>query len=242
LSRKARPSAAFAAAMKNTVPAYCRPEAFELFARHVGTLHEPDSLLLAAIAVSLHALDDVAPQVLVERIDALAAEVRRRAPSGRPRAIAAHLHEVLFDEQGFRGNTDDYYSPLNSYVPVVLEAKVGLPITLALIYKSVAERAGLRVDGVNAPGHFLARVYVGDDVMLVDPFHGGQVLSPIEALDRIAAMFHEPLTPDLSLLATATPVGWLSRMLGNLRGVFASSGRRNDLAAMNELIALLPRA
>ena len=225
-----------------TLPMFCRPEAYELFASHARTLGEPDSLLLAAIAVSLHALDDVDPQHVVDRINAMADEVRRRARSRSPQARVAHLHDVFFDEEGFHGNSLDYYSPLNSYVPVVLAAKAGLPITLSLLYKAVAERVGLRVEGVNAPGHFLARIYVGNDVMLIDPFHRGQVLTPIEVLERIAATFHQPLCSDMSLLATATPVAWLGRMLGNLRGVFASCGCRSDLAAMDELIAILPRA
>lgn len=222
------------------IPTYCRREAFDLFAAQLPILHQRDGLLRAAIAVSLHALDDVDPEQILQRIEGLADEVRRRAASGRPQALVAHLHELLFVEEGFHGNVDDYYSPLNSYVPAVLETKAGLPITLSLIYKAVGERVGLRVDGINAPGHFLARVYVGDDVMLVDPFHAGQVLTPLEALDRIAATFHQPLCPDMSLLATATPVAWLGRLLGNLRGVFASCGCASDLAAMNELIALLP--
>jgi regulator of sirC expression with transglutaminase-like and TPR domain len=224
-----------------TIPTYCRREAFELFAAQLRHLDQRDGLLLAAIAVSLHALDDVVPEQVLQRIDSMADEVRRRATSAQPQALVAHLHELLFEEEGFHGNTSEYYLPINSYIPAVLETKVGLPISLSLIYKAVAERVGLRVDGVNAPGHFLVRVYVGDDVMLVDPFHGGQLLSPLEALDRIAATFHQPLCPDMSLLATATPTAWLGRMLGNLRGVFASCGCCSDLAAMNELIALMPR-
>ena len=224
-----------------TIPTYCRREAFELFAAELRRLDQQDGLLLAALAISLHALDDVVPEHVIQRIDHLADEVRGRAKSGRPLALVAHLHELLFEEEGFHGNIDDYYSPLNSYIPAVLETKAGLPITLTLIYKAVAERVGLRVDGVNAPGHFLARVYVGDDVLLVDPFHGGQLLTPLEALDRIAATFHQPLCPDMSLLATASPAAWIGRLLGNLRGVFASCGCCSDLAAMNELVALLPR-
>ncbi len=222
-----------------TVPLYCRPEAFELFASQVNRLGRRDGLLLAATAVAMHALDDVEPQHVVDRIDALAGDVLSRCRTRDPQALLAHLHEVLFEEQGFHGNSGEYYSPLNSYLPAVLESKIGLPLTLALVYKSVGERVGLRIEGVNSPGHFLARVYVGCDVMIVDPFHRGQVLSPLEALNRIAAVFHEPLCSEMSLLATATPAMWLARLLGNLRCVFACNRCQNDLAAMNELISLL---
>ena len=70
----------------------------------------------------------------------------------------AHLHDVLFDVVGFVGNVDDYYNPANSYLPNVLRTRRGLPITLVLIYKCVAEQLGLTVRGINSPGHFLASV------------------------------------------------------------------------------------
>ena len=63
-------------------------------------------------------------------------------------AVLAHLHEVLFDEEGFAGNVDDYYNVANSYLPVVLETRRGIPISLTLLYKLVAERLGLPVQGV----------------------------------------------------------------------------------------------
>jgi regulator of sirC expression with transglutaminase-like and TPR domain len=222
-------------------PAFCRLEAYEFFAAQLSCLEEQDRLLQAAIAVSLHALDDARPGDVVRQIDSLASKVRSRVRSRNPQAIVAHLHDILFDEEGFRGNTEDYYSPLNSYLPVVLETKSGLPITLSLIYKSVADRIGLRVEGVNAPGHFLVRVYAGRDVMLIDPFHGGQSLSPLEALSRIALALQRPVCADVSLLGTAKPVDWLARLVGNLRCTFASCDCRSDFAAMTELAALLPR-
>ena len=65
---------------------------------------------------------------------------------------------VLFEEEGFAGNLERYYNALNSYLPVVLNARRGLPIVLGLIYKAVGESAGLLVEGINAPGHFLVRI------------------------------------------------------------------------------------
>ncbi len=88
-----------------------------------------------------------------------------RVSSGNPKALIARLHQVLFDERGFTGNADDYYAPENSYLPCVLESRRGIPVTLSLIYKSVAQRVGLSARGINTPAHFLG---VGGSQRLVD--------------------------------------------------------------------------
>ena len=66
-----------------------------------------------------------------------------RVRGNQQQALLAHLHQFLFEEQGFAGNSNDYYNPFNSYLPALLQTKLGLPISLSLIYKLVAERLGL---------------------------------------------------------------------------------------------------
>ena len=101
--------------------------------------------------------------------------VRARVRGTQPQALLAHLHDVLFDEEGFQGNTDDYYNVNNSYLPVVLQSKQGLPITLSLLYKAVAERLGLKVWGIGLPGHFICGLNADGSQMLIDPFSGGRL-------------------------------------------------------------------
>jgi hypothetical protein len=84
--------------------------------------------------------------------------------SNRQRAQA--LADFMADELCFRGNTDDYYSERNSLLPHVIETRMGIPITLAILYRMVAGRAGMKVDGINLPGHFIAR----HGEVLFDPF------------------------------------------------------------------------
>src|SRR5687767_2884355 len=108
---------------------YCRPEAYALFARQVPAIETSSGLLKAAVALSMHDLDDVTPQFVEEVLAKYAEEVRGRVKSSSTTALLAHLHEVLFEEAGFVGNVDDYYNPLNSYLPAVLQSRRGLPIT-----------------------------------------------------------------------------------------------------------------
>src|SRR6185503_13060426 len=92
------------------------------------------------------------------------------------------LNEYLFGEMRFVGNEVHYEDPRNSYLNEVLERRTGIPITLSLVYMEVARRAGLPVEGINFPGHFLLRcpasrrlTYAED--LIIDPFHGGALLS-----------------------------------------------------------------
>jgi regulator of sirC expression with transglutaminase-like and TPR domain len=193
----------------------------------------------AAIAVSMHALDDVDPGRVEKRLRILSLRVRERSPSGRPAALLANLHAVLFEEEGFGGNLERYYNALNSYLPAVLDTRRGVPITLGLIYMAVGRWAGLEVLGINAPGHFLVRVRCDNAWIIVDPFFAGQMLSRSEAFDRLECIVRQRLPRTDELLATPTHAQWLTRILGNLRQLFASEGRRDDLAAMTELATAL---
>jgi hypothetical protein len=84
----------------------------------------------------------------------------------------AAISALLGSELGFRGNEDDYYAEENSLLPRVIECRRGNPITLCLIYIAVGRRAGLRVQGVGLPGHFVVRM----GGIFLDPFHGGRRL------------------------------------------------------------------
>ena len=222
-----------------TIPISCHVGAYELFAEQMPVLSTTDGLLRAAVAVSMHAFDDVDPDDIDQRLSGLASRVRSRLRGGSVQAALAHLHQVLFEEEGFSGNMHDYYHPLNSHLPAVLESRRGIPITLTLVYKVVAERVGLCVDGINAPGHFLARVRVDRAGMIVDPFFRGTVLTDEEAFRRMEKATRRQVPRSAAFLRAATHYEWISRILANLRHIFAAHRRTEDLAAMDELHALL---
>ena len=225
--------------MAVSLPIHCWPPAYALFRSQLPVIETTGGLLTAVIAVSMHEMHDVDSGQVVTSLDRIAHKVRSRVRSGDPNALLAHLHAVLFDEMGFVGNTTDYYNPRNSYLPVVLQQCRGLPITLTLIYKCVAERVGLSVHGVNAPWHFIAEVEVGGKTMLVDPFFGGRTLKREEAFETMERISGAHIPPDDRLLARATHCRWVFRVLQNLLHVFSRSERRADMAAMYELQSLL---
>ena len=157
----------------------------------------------------------------------------------QPQAIVAHLHEFLFEEQGFNGNGDEYYNTINSYLPAVLQTRRGLPIILSLIYKLVAERVGLRCWGVGLPGHFIVGVDVGGTEMLVDPFNRGRVLSIDEAHDRMRETFGTEIEWSDELIQPISNLHWLTRILQNLLHIFGAAGHYADVAAMLEMEMVL---
>jgi regulator of sirC expression with transglutaminase-like and TPR domain len=220
-------------------PQLCRPQAFYFFAEQMRALDTNQGLLNAAIAIAMHGLRDVDPVSVRSQLQQLAQRVRRRVRGRQPQALLAHLHDVLFEEEHFAGNGQDYYDAYNSYLPTVLETRRGIPITLCLVYKIVADGIGLSVAGINAPGHFLARVHLPDGWMIIDPYSAGGVLTEDEAFHRIEAITGRVVPHLPEYLAPATHSQWISRMLLNLQHVFARTDRHGDSIAMSELQSLL---
>lgn len=226
-------------------PAYCRPQAYLAFAEQLPHLETTRGLFRAAFAIAQHDRPTADVDQAEHVVASLAEAVCRRVHSTNQQARLAHLHDVLFEVIGFRGNTSDYYDPANSYLPDVLRTRRGLPITLVLVYKCVAEGVGLRVQGINSPGHFLAAVETGNttsangDWMYVDPFYGGELLHEPDILRRISESTGREASLSPELLAPATGHQWIARMLANLQATFATLGRERDLLAMQELQVLL---
>src|SRR5688500_8856312 len=196
--------------MKSQLPLCSSPTAFDLMRRQVPQMDSPDALLNGAIAISMHQLEHVDPNRIDRIIQSYADAVRKRVKGTQTQALVAHLHEFLFEEQGFEGNTDDYYNTANSYLPVVIESKRGLPITLSLIYKLVAERLGLRVHGVGLPGHFMVALEDCDTAMLIDACSGGRMLTADEAYDRVRAAFGPEIEWNEELLQPVSNLHWLT--------------------------------
>lgn len=158
----------------------------------------------------------------LRRLDALAARARELLPlsAGQLERVAA-LNRILFDEEGFRGNTQDYYDPRNSYLNEVLDRKCGIPISLSIIYLAVGQRLGLSLEGVSFPGHFLVKLASGSSMLVLDPYVRGQVVSEAELrllLQTVHAGDPPPYSADL--LVSASKVDILLRVLRNLKSIY----------------------
>jgi regulator of sirC expression with transglutaminase-like and TPR domain len=225
--------------MTSSQPLCCSPEAFNLLARQLPVVNSPDALLNGAVAIAMHQMDGIDPAAVDATLQKYTDTIRSRVRGTQQQALIAHLHEYLFDELGFTGNAEDYYNPINSYLPAVLEMKKGLPITLSLVYKIVADRLGLKAWGVGLPGHFLVGLESDGATMLVDSFAGGRMLTPDEAHDRMIEQFGPEIEWSEELLRPASNRHWLTRMLQNLLNLFGTGNHYADVAAVLEMEMLL---
>jgi regulator of sirC expression with transglutaminase-like and TPR domain len=190
-------------------------------------LNEPgESLTAAALAIAgvEYPALDAAPYLLrLERMGE-AASGRLQRHDGAPASIRlATLNAYLYEELGFSGNRDHYDDPRNSFLNEVLDRRLGIPISLAIVYLEIGRRAGLRLEGVNFPGHFLVRSPAGPGEMedlIVDPFHAGAILSEVDCRHLLRQHVGEEAAFDHGLLATATRQHIVVRMLVNLKRLY----------------------
>lgn len=155
------------------------------------------------------------------------------------------LNHYLFDELGFRGNAGDYYDPRNSYLNDVLERRLGIPISLAVLYIDIGRRLDLPLDGVSFPAHFLVRCRMRGGVVFVDPFARGASLGEAELRERLSGVGGPGVDPAVlqAALQPATVPEILARMLRNLRAIYLhASDDQKALWAADRIVELLPDA
>ncbi len=204
-------------------------------------------LLEAAVAVAQDEMPNLDVQGVLSEVDALAERLRRRLPAdAAPLQRLRLLNPYFFQELGFAGNVNDYYDRGNSLLPVVLQTRRGIPITLALIYIEIARQQGLQAQGVAFPGHFLVKLHMPRGEVVIDPFTGHSLAR--EALEERLLPYRRrfSLGDDdelpLGLFLQAAPGrDTIARLLRNLKEIHRSAGDTHRLVAvMQRLVILLP--
>lgn len=184
-----------------------------------------DDLAPAALAIAHIEYPALDPEPYIARLDSMGERALQRLggvtlPSSE---VITAFNEYLFEEEGFTGNRETYDDPRNSFLNEVLDRRTGIPLTLAVVYLEVARRAGLEVTGVNFPGHFLLRAsagLAGEDDLIIDPFHGGALLSEFDCRQLLRSHVGDVAAFDSSLLAPATRHQIVVRMLVNLKRLY----------------------
>ena len=181
---------------------------------------------------------------LLSSIDAMGQEVvrvlkKRGNIPPRPTQVIEKINDYLFNVQKFKPNTDDYYNPLNSYLNIVVERKIGIPITLCILYIRIARSVNFKMYPVNFPGHFLIKHILEDNSgeIIVDPFNGGRIMDDysLKALiDQAYPQQNIPLTHAVVEKATAAQV--VIRMLNNLKGGYYEIQDMDRYNIANEMV------
>ncbi|MEA2175226.1 MAG: hypothetical protein QOD00_2818 [Blastocatellia bacterium] len=206
-------------------------------------LDKPDDELDLELAALLIAAEDEAHlDVDVtdyrSRLDELGQRARERVAAVAPGMGIEAFNRFMFDEEGFHGNEKDYYDPRNSYLNQVLDRRMGLPLTLSIVYMVVGRRAGLSVAGIGLPGHFIVRASEGGQLeeTFVDPFYG-KTVTLYECQERLAQINEEPVRLDPADLYDYHPRVMIGRLLINLNDIYKNANLyRQTLAVVERML------
>jgi regulator of sirC expression with transglutaminase-like and TPR domain len=214
----------------------------ELAAELQKAMNAPgDELAPAALVIARVEYPSLDPVPYVAALDRMGQEAAARLQQVGDDSVRA-FNEYLYDEQGFAGNRERYDDPRNSFINEVLDRRIGIPISLAVIYLEVARRAGLEVDGINFPGHFLLRAResgardAASELVIIDPFHGGAQLSEYDCRQLLRQHVGDAAAFDGSLLDPATRHEIVVRMLVNLKRLYVRMRSFPQARAISSLL------
>jgi regulator of sirC expression with transglutaminase-like and TPR domain len=157
----------------------------------------------------------------VAKLEAMAAAVRPGVTTtDAPILKIEHLNAYLFEERGFRGNTQEYYDPRNSFLNDVIDRRLGIPITLSVVYMEVGRRVGMPLQGVGMPGHFIMKYADPEEDIYIDPFNRGRILSHEACEELLHDVYGEPVPFQETFLAPVSKKQILSRILMNLKAIY----------------------
>ena len=192
-------------------------------AAFVHALARPDpeiDLGHVALLIAAEEYPDLDIDLNMRRLDELADGVRPRLSGDEgPAGVVACINGHLFRDIGFRGNHEDFYDPRNSLLNDVLERRTGIPITLSIVYREVAKRLGFHLIGINFPMHFVLGWPLRDQVLVVDVFQNGAILTEADCAERLTAITGRQMTVGPNDFVSVGPRLIIRRLLNNLRAV-----------------------
>lgn len=208
-------------------------------------IHQSDEhidLAKAALYIAQEEYPDLDPEEYLNALDTMASEVQERLPESRyPLRMITSLNQYFYDDLGFAGNKTDYYDPRNSFLNDVIDRRLGIPITMALVYLEVAHRIDFPMVGIGMPGHFLIRPDIPDVEIFVDAFNRGEVMFAQDCQERLVQMFQQPVSLKPEFLAPVSKRQFLARMLTNLKYIYLKQQElEKTLAAVERILLLFP--
>jgi len=177
----------------------------------------------------------------ISKIDQIGLKIRKTLENfsqSRPTQIIEGINDQLYRKEKFRPNRDDYYNPSNSFLNVVIRRKIGIPITLSIVYMRVAESLDFKLVPVSFPSHFLIKyILEGESEIIIDPYNEGRIMDDYslkQLLDQTAPRLSVALTRDFVARASVTKV--MIRMLNNLKTSYFECQDIDKAELVNEMI------
>lgn len=217
-------------------PAAARQQFVEFAA---GELTNAD-LARGALLIALEEYPRLDVDGCLAQLDDLAGRAAARGVAGEPPIFRlGHLQAEMFDAGGYHGDVQNYYDVRNAYLNEVIERRVGLPITLSIVFLHAAQRLGLTAHGVGLPGHYIVKVQFELNEVYVDPFHGGATLTFAEIGEMLSGMSNGNVRVTREHVRAWSARETLVRVLANLHGMYTRAGDARKAAAAYERMELL---
>lgn len=214
--------------------------------REFATLaaREPVPLARGALLIAKEEYPDLDIDAYLDKLAALAREAEPIVHAGADTVERIQLlSHFLFELKGFEGNAEKYSDPRNSFLNEVINRRLGIPITLSVIYLEVGRRLGLNLYGVSFPTHFLVKAVDERGELIVDPFSGGKILTLDEIRARLTQVYGQPVEVHPNLLRPVGGRAILVRILRNLKNTYMTAADWNRaLAVLDRVLLLDPRA
>jgi len=195
------------------------------------------NLPAAALAIARLEYPNLRIDEYLEQLASMGDQAGRRVAAADPGEEITALNEFVFGDLGFSGNRDSYYDPRNSFLNEVLERRLGIPITLSLVYLEIAAGCGLTMEGVGFPGHFIVREVSGGD--LIDPFNGGIVLDQSDCARLLAAQGVARAESVAQYVRNVSRRQMLVRMLNNLVRYYRDVSDEGRLEPFEQMLRAL---
>jgi regulator of sirC expression with transglutaminase-like and TPR domain len=212
----------------------------EVFTRLAQLDEDVFPLDRAAFAIALEEYPDLDVDEYLRRLDTLAARAEVvRGTSHAPQDSLDALRSVLFVQEGLRGNNENYYDPRNSFLNEVLDRRIGIPISLSVIFIEVARRMDVHIEGVGFPGHFMVKYPSLHQGTLIDPFNLGRVLSQEDCQELLDRVYSGTIQVQPAFFSPMGKKAILSRMLYNLKGIYYQQEQFQKALAVVERILLV---
>jgi regulator of sirC expression with transglutaminase-like and TPR domain len=205
---------------------------------------EPIPLARGALVLAKEEYPELDVEHYLERLAQLSREAEPIVRAGEDTVERVQLlSEFMFGNKGFEGNRDNFGDPRNSFLNDVLDRRLGIPITLSLVYIELGRRLGLNLFGVSFPTHFLVKAVDQRGELIIDPFNGGIILGLDEIRARLTQIYGQPVNLHPAMLKAVGARVILTRMLRNLKNIYSGSADwQRLLAALDRILLLDPRS
>lgn len=199
-----------------------------------------ENLAYGALLIALEDYPRLDVQGCLDELEGLAVRVAQRCvPNEPPVFRLGHLHAEMFDVDGYRGDTVSYYDPRNAYLNEVIERKLGIPITLSIVFLHVATKLGFTASGVGLPGHYVVKVQFELNEVYVDPFHDGTTLTMAELAELVRQVTGRDTRLTGAHLRAWSGRETLARVLANLQNMWTRAGDTRRANAARERLEIL---